>query len=141
MAKYIDAINDTLRAEGIFNGSLGYVKDPQDAGGETVAGISRRFHPTWDGWKIVDGYKNKPNFPYTLKKDEILIQKVMAFYKPNFWDKIDGDHIKDQEIASMLLKEAVLGGYRKAIKRAESIVGLTETGVITTDLIRKLNAL
>jgi len=142
MAKYIEAISDTLLAEGAFNNSLGYVNDKDDRGGETVAGIARRFHPFWEGWALVDYHKKKkPNFPFSLKHDEKLIQLVMAFYKPEFWDKIDGDHLSDQDIASMLLKEAVLSGTVSAVKRAESIVGMSKTGLVTNELIKRLNAL
>lgn len=28
--------------------------DPQDPGGMTAWGISRRYHPLWDGWGLVD---------------------------------------------------------------------------------------
>lgn len=28
--------------------------DPRDPGGQTAWGISRRYHPTWPGWRLVD---------------------------------------------------------------------------------------
>ena len=28
--------------------------DPRDPGGQTCWGISRRYHPTWPGWRMVD---------------------------------------------------------------------------------------
>lgn len=28
--------------------------DPRDPGGQTCWGISRRYHPTWPGWRLVD---------------------------------------------------------------------------------------
>ena len=48
---YKEAIKKTLKYEG------GYVNDKDDRGGETYRGVSRRYHPNWSGWKIVDEYK------------------------------------------------------------------------------------
>lgn len=45
--------------------------DPRDAGGQTCWGISRRYHPTWPGWALVDARK-------TLGPD--LERHVMDFY-------------------------------------------------------------
>ncbi|MBW1801582.1 MAG: hypothetical protein JRJ85_12745, partial [Deltaproteobacteria bacterium] len=44
MAKFDEAFEKTTAIEG------GYVFDPDDAGGETYKGISRRFNPSWGGW-------------------------------------------------------------------------------------------
>ena len=41
MADYKKAIEKALKNEG------GYVFDPDDAGGETFAGIARRYHKIW----------------------------------------------------------------------------------------------
>ena len=32
----------------------GFVNDPKDPGGMTMAGISRKTFPNWIGWKEVD---------------------------------------------------------------------------------------
>lgn len=34
-----------------------YVHHPKDKGGETYAGIARRFHPDWQGWWEIDAAK------------------------------------------------------------------------------------
>ena len=47
MAEFKKAYDKTMGHEG------GYVHDPDDAGGETYKGISRRYHPGWEGWKVV----------------------------------------------------------------------------------------
>jgi type VI secretion system secreted protein VgrG len=38
---FLKAFNTTMTFEG------GYANDPDDAGGETYMGISRRYHPDW----------------------------------------------------------------------------------------------
>jgi lysozyme family protein len=135
MANYNSSIKKILKHEG------GYVNDPVDNGGETYKGIARKFWPKWIGWKFVDAQRNEKNFPKILYTISGLNDMVFAFYKTNFWDKIGGDAIESQEIADLLVDSAVNEGIVPAIKRAEAIVGLTVTGKISDDLIKKINAL
>jgi lysozyme family protein len=135
MAFYKIAIAKVLLAE------KGYSKDPQDVGGETYDGISRCFFPSWKGWKIVDEYKNKMGFPINLRDSVALNTMVKEFYKINFWDKIKGDSIKNQSIANLLVDSAVNEGIIPAIKRAQEIVLLPQTGKVDDLLISKLNVL
>lgn len=52
MAYFGDAFKKLSIKEG------GYVNDKDDAGGETYRGISRKYNPTWQGWTMIDSYKN-----------------------------------------------------------------------------------
>ena len=45
--------------------------DPRDPGGQTCWGISRRFHPDWPGWRIVDAG--------TVNSDDLALA-VSVFY-------------------------------------------------------------
>jgi lysozyme family protein len=126
MADYLIAIKPVLAVEG------GYANDPNDRGGETFRGIARKFWTNWGGWKYVD----VKDF-----KNPILNDLVMSFYKVNFWNPIGGDKINSQPIANILVDSAVNEGISPAIKRAEVIVGLPETGHISDTLINKLNSL
>ena len=120
-----------------------------DSGGETWRGVSRKFFPHWDGWGLVDNAKKHPGWlaeNYTrctqiLEKVDFLEDKVLAFYKKEFWDKVGGDSISDNSVAVMLADAAVNEGIVPAIKRAQSIMGLPETGVSNQLLISKLNSL
>ncbi|MDP3643078.1 MAG: glycosyl hydrolase 108 family protein [Bacteroidota bacterium] len=75
----------------------GYVNDAADPGGETYKGVSRKMHPTWLGWHIIDLIKEKPGFPDSLQSaDAIEIKKqldyeVSSFYYTHFWLKINGE--------------------------------------------------
>ena len=71
----------TMKHEG------GYVNDPDDRGGETYSGISRRWHPGWEGWRIIEGCKADPEFPSCLAKIKSLQEQVELFYFRNFWAK------------------------------------------------------
>lgn len=128
-------IIDTLRFEG------GYVKDPDDRGGETYKGISRVFWAIWAGWAIIDKAKLQKGFPGNLKGNEKLDEMVIEFYKVNFFDRIAGDQIKHSRIAKLVFDSAVNEGVVPAVKRAQGILQQPETGKINPELISQLNLL
>ena len=79
MANFNIAFELTSKAEG------GYANSKYDVGGETWRGISRVYHPNWQGWQIIDQYKSQyKNFVDYLWKDKQLNQLVFDFYKQNF---------------------------------------------------------
>ena len=135
MANYQLAYKQVGSREGI------YAKDPCDRGWETYKGISRRFWPSWPGWRIVDAYKRQVNFPQNLLADKQLDTLVFLFYKQNFWDKIGGDMLRSQRIANLLCDSAVNEGVSAGIKRAQLLCGLPQTGIVNSLLINKLNML
>ena len=139
MADFNVSVKDTLVHEGI-NTNMGYVNDPTDRGGETIAGIARKFHPNDPIWALVDSAK-KGNFPQNLKDIPGILDKIKDFYRANYWNKVHGDELKSQKIANILFDTAVLEGYTAAIKRAQGIVGDTQNGIMTQELINKLNSL
>lgn len=108
MADFLKAHHITEQTEG------GYVNDPDDNGGETYAGISRKFFPTWGGWSIVDSHK--PLKTNQKIKDNALTEKIHQFYKANFWDKIGGDAMTDQDLANQVYDMAVNSGVGSALK-------------------------
>jgi len=141
MADFNLALKIILADEG------GYSNDPQDSGGETYKGISRKNFPDWEGWKYIDTAKNDTRidtngrFPETLNFIDILKSLVADFYRENFWNKIAGDNIQNNEIADELVHSAENAGISQAIKRAQQICGQNPTGHITPDLINALNSL
>ncbi|MDD2996358.1 MAG: glycosyl hydrolase 108 family protein [Paludibacter sp.] len=135
MADYRHAIAKVLKHEG------GYVNDPDDTGGETYKGVSRKNWPRWTGWAFVDVAKKQDNFPASLGKISALQDSVMSFYRDNFWNKVGGDQIDDQDIADMLVDAAVNEGIKPAVRRAQKIVGIAQTGDFSEELKTKLNSL
>lgn len=133
MANYKTAISKVLMHEG------GYVNDPDDSGGETYKGISRRFHPSWGGWVLIDELRKKTDFPKGITVNPMLNGLVQTFYKVEFWDKLGCEGINEQAIADLLIDSAVNEGISPAIKRAQSIAGLPQTGKVNADLITKIN--
>jgi len=77
MAIFDEAFEKTAAIEG------GYVLDPDDAGGETYKGISRRFNPSWGGWDKIDEMKKanprKRKFDNIFDQDDALQQEVRFF--------------------------------------------------------------
>ena len=65
MANFEQAIDPVLTSEGYIQkyGKSGYVNDKDDAGGETIAGIARKFWPNEAIWLLVDAAKKKAGIP------------------------------------------------------------------------------
>lgn len=96
----------------------GYVNNPNDPGGETKYGISKRSYPNED-------IRN------------LTVQRAHELYKRDFWDKIKGDLVP-WPMNLLLFDMAVHSGPDRAIKTAQKAFKLTQDGVIGP---RTLNAL
>lgn len=105
MANFDIAFNLTMGHEG------GYVNHSSDPGGETYRGITRRDHPNWSGWTIVDRSKVSTAkgilLSMNVKTKVDLDAAVSALYKGIYWDSVNGDIIRYQEIANELFDTAV----------------------------------
>lgn len=134
MADFKTAIVPTLKAEG------GYVCDPDDPGGETYQGISRVHNSKWPGWVTIDLAKNRSDFPANLSDNSNLHQQVLDLYERDYWDKICGDEIEDQDIAESIFDFAVNAGPRTSAKLAQITVGAEADGVIGPEALKKINA-
>lgn len=110
MARFELAVQRLLAYEG------GYSNHPIDRGGETFYGISRRWYPEWDGWRLVDAVKVRNGSFTNDDIDTEIHQAVLKFYHDNYWVKINGDKITVQEIADELLEVAVNVGIIPAVR-------------------------
>lgn len=133
MAEFIKAFRKTIDKEG------GYVNDPDDPGGETYRGLSRKNWGKWEGWVIIDLMKRQPNFPASLDVDSELQELVNDFYRINFWDKIQGDDIESQEVAESIFDFGVNAGVSTSVLLAQMIVGAKSDGVIGKNTLNALN--
>jgi lysozyme family protein len=106
----------------IIEGSYSYDKD--DNGGETYKGIARIHNPNWEGWNVIDSLKSNKFFPQCLNNNEELNQKVYTFFRNNYWDKIKGDGIEDQNIADELYEIAVNMGIRESILKLQKTLNI-----------------
>lgn len=110
MADFHPAFHKTGGHEG------GYSNHPSDRGGETYRGISRRYWPGWEGWKIIDRQKQIPGFPGNLESLSGLSEMVAHFFKDNFWNELSLGKLNSQALAEELYDTAVnLSAGRAAI--------------------------
>jgi len=126
--RFKNILERVLRSEG------GYSNHPNDRGGETYKGISRVFHPSWNGWVIIDAHENKNNI-----KNAILNEAVEVFYLENFWSKIQGDNITSEAVAYELFDTSVNMGIKTAVKLIQTVVGANADGIIGVNTLAAIN--
>jgi len=130
MAKFKEAYDKTMGHEG------GYVNDPTDAGGETYKGISRKYNPSWGGWKVIDGQKNSVSFPGCLNSNYELQAEVEKFYKANYWDVNRLDEVASQAVANEMFDTGVnMGVGRAGNFLQQSLNYLNRNGSLFADLV------
>ena len=88
----------------------GYVNDPNDPGGETNYGISKRQYPNLD-------IKN------------LQIEQVKKIYKEDYWDKVHGDEIR-YPLNLFMFDCAVNQGVSVAIKLLQRALGIQQDGIL-----------
>jgi lysozyme family protein len=131
MSNFEEAYKKTMGHEG------GYVNDPDDAGAETYKGISRRFHPSWPGWIIIDNYRRQHAFPEVLDNSLELMVAVKDFYKVNFWDRFWGDEVSKVNfaVAMEIFDNAVNMGVGRSVRfLQEALNVLNRNGILFYDL-------
>jgi lysozyme family protein len=108
MAEFRLAIPTVLRHEG------GYVNDPNDAGGETAFGISRRSYPDLDIAHLT-----------RAEAEEI--------YRRDFWAPLQLDLVQDQHVATKVFDSAVLIGRSRAVTFLQRAVQSAGGGLVPVD--------
>ncbi len=97
----------------------GYANIAADKGGETYAGIARKFNPLWAGWVSIDYTKRVKGAIKNNTKFPELDYLVVEFYK-SLWNKNFFGSINNQEVADILFDWFVNSGsnafYTKSIK-------------------------
>lgn len=109
----------------------------KDLGGFTYKGISRKYHPDWEGWKFIDAGDFESANPL-----------VFTFYKSEYWDKYGINFVYNQPIANRLFEQIVNGGEHTPISNLQNILNaispldaLNVDGKIGNNTINKLNKL
>jgi lysozyme family protein len=112
-----------------------YSNDPVDRGGETYRGISRKHHPNWNGWLIIDELKNDENFYQLLKSSDVLEESVKSFYKDHYWNRFWGDDVTDYFIALELFDISVNMGVARAVEFLQITLNkLNRNGTLYDDI-------
>lgn len=112
--KYNKVISIILEHEG------GYVNNPNDPGGETKYGISKKSYPNLD-----------------IKS--LTSEQAKQIYYNDFWVPLKLDNIESERLRLHLFDFAVNAGKSKAIKTLQDVLGRLETGKMENDTIRAAN--
>lgn len=135
MANFKESFDKVILAEG------GYVNDPDDAGGETYLGISRKANPYAKMWKTIDAIKKQygvKGIEARLKNNRKIIEEVEHIYKSKYWDALRLDEVYSQRIAHQLFDDAVNRGVTSAIRIAQQVTDMTITGKFSEELLYNL---
>jgi len=116
----------------------GYRNASYDLGGETYRGISRRYWPSWSGWSYIDADKSQYGSIPTGKIFTELEPAVMDFYRTNFWNKVQGSQILNQQLANAVFDFCVQSGYGP--QKINQALGTGSSNAITSDTLAALNA-
>ena len=108
MADFEIAVKKTLDLEG------GYVNNPNDYGGETKFGITKRWYPDVD----------IPN---------LTIEGAKEIYKKDFWDRLKLDYVKSQAIADEMFDTAVNMSWFDAAKILQKSLNLLRKDQLKVD--------
>ena len=126
-----EAYKETMLDEG-----LGILSDdPDDPGGMTYSGITKRWFPTWAGWAIIDKLEKDPK---KIKSDPQLMSLVKSFYYINFWNRMDGDSIAalSGDVAKKMFNIGVNKDVKVAVIMLQRILNLTnKNGELYADLV------
>lgn len=127
----------------------GYVNDPKDAGGETIFGIARNMWKDLPLWQIMDKHKaqcdvstkdGRKKLESLCLADESFVEQKDAFYKSQFWDKVKGDEITDQNVANNIYDFAVNAGTKQAVKSLQRTLGITDDGAFGSGTLAACNS-
>ena len=110
MANFDDAIQIILKSEG------GYVNDPDDPGGETNMGITKRDFPQLD---IVN----------------LIVEQAKEIYKEKYWDSVKGNQISNQKVANQIFDFGVNAGTKRSIKKAQEVLKETFNVMVVDGII------
>ena len=105
MADFGKAVARLIDREG------GYVKDADDAGGETKFGISKRSYPALD-------------IPNLTKED------ARDVYFADFWDPLSCDSFASQVVAEAVLDFAVTSSVKRSVRALQQAAGVAIDGVV-----------
>lgn len=118
MADFNISFRKTMVNEG------GYSNNPNDRGESTYRGISKKWYPSWQGFKVIDQLRHEPNFPRNLENNAELQLMVQQFYRLNFWNPLYLDKINSQQVADELFDIAVNMGQTVAAEIAQRSINL-----------------
>jgi len=132
MASFEKAFVKTIKYEG------GYVNNPNDKGGETYMGVSRKYHPNLHMWEIIDDLKKQfkgKTLNDMLRNNTVVQNDVKSVYKNGYWIPLDLDSMHSQSVANQFFDNAINCGVKATIKIMQRVAGMKETGRMSKNLV------
>lgn len=99
----------------------GYSNDPDDPGGETKYGISKRSYPNVD-------IKN------------LTVQQAIDIYTRDFWNRNNIGSFQNQTLANIVFRFIVHSGQDTAVRILQTLVRVPVDGEIGSVTLRAVNA-
>ena len=119
---FLDCLELILHHEG------GYVDHPDDPGGETNLGVTKKVYDAW--------CKEKGITPKSMRKLEV--SDVQLIYKHNYWNRVNGDSMP-KALALCVFDFGVNAGTGRAAKFLQKMIGTTQDGGIGPKTLAKLD--
>lgn len=116
MSKFDDCLEIILKHEG------GYVNHPQDPGGETNMGITKRVYEEFGGTKDMK---------------DLEFDDVAPIYKQNYWDRLRCDDLPEG-LDLCIFDFGVNAGTGRAAKKLQMLIGAKQDGALGPKSMRKV---
>lgn len=116
----------------------GYVNDKDDAGGETVYGITRKNFPKLKVWASLDklnGVVAKRG--YKIPQDEM--EEIMNVYYKNFYQRVNAEAFNDTALGMQVFDWAINSGATTAVKALQRLMHITVDGVCGKQTVTTAN--
>ena len=108
--------------ETILHHEGGYVNHPDDPGGETNLGVTKRVYQEWGGTKDMK---------------DLTFDDVAPIYKKNYWDKMKCDDLPSG-LDLCVFDFGVNAGPGRAAKYLQTLIGTVADGGIGPNTLAKL---
>jgi len=108
--------------ETILHHEGGYVNHPEDPGGETNLGVTKRVWEEWGGTKDMK---------------DLTVEDVEPIYKKNYWDRVKGDDLPSG-LDLCVFDFGINAGTGRAAKYLQGLVGAGQDGAIGPGTLGKL---
>ena len=105
----------------------GYVNHPEDPGGMTNLGVTKRVYEDWVGYAVSE---------HTMQN--LTEEDVAPIYKKNYWDRIKGDDLPEG-LNLCVFDFGVNAGTGRAAKYLQTMIGTVADGGIGPMTLRALD--
>ena len=128
-------ITDFFRLMTLEGGILRFSSDPNDPGGQTLAGISRVYWADWEGWKLVDQMELDSNSDFldykfhgsNKDKDNLkdkLVEQIKRFYWREYWSYLNCYAINYEGVRFWLFQVSVNIGITQGVRILQESINL-----------------